>query len=70
MVKNGLIIIGMLMKFGNLFYLTLLITSLHLFFYQIKSLNTKVPENCLKLFKSNNVLGLLVYINILTGKFF
>ena len=66
----SLIIIGMLMKFGNLFYLTLLITSLHLFFYQIKSLNTKVAENCLKLFKSNNALGLLVYINILTGKFF
>jgi len=66
----SLVIIGISMKFSNLFYLILLITFLHLFFYQIKSLNTKIPENCLKLFKSNNVLGLIVCINILVGKLF
>ena len=66
----SLIIIGMLMNFSNFFYFTLLITFLHLFYYQVKSLNTKIPENCLKLFKSNNFLGLVVYINILVGKFF
>ena len=77
----SLIIIGMLMNFSNffyftllitflhLFYLTLLVTFFHLFFYQIKLLNTKIPKNCLKLFKSNNFLGLVVYINILVGKF-
>ena len=65
----SLIIIGMLMNFSNFFYFTLLITFLHLFYYQVKSLNTKIPENCLKLFKSNNFLGLVVYINILVGKF-
>ena len=66
----SLIMIGMLMNFSNFFYFTLLITFLHLFYYQVKSLNTKIPENCLKLFKSNNFLGLVVYINILVGKFF
>ena len=66
----SLIIIGILMNFSNFFYFTLLITFLHLFYYQVKSLNTKIPENCLKLFKSNNFLGLVVYINILVGKFF
>ncbi len=66
----SLIIIGMLMNFSKFFYFTLLITFLHLFYYQVKSLNTKIPENCLKLFKSNNFLGLVVYINILVGKFF
>ena len=65
----SLIIIGMLMNFSKFFYFTLLITFLHLFYYQVKSLNTKIPENCLKLFKSNNFLGLVVYINILVGKF-
>ena len=66
----SLIIIGMLMNFSSFFYLTLLIIFLHLFYYQIKSLNTKSPKNCLKLFKSNNFLGLTIYINILVGKFF
>jgi len=65
----SLIIIGMLMNFSSFFYLTLLIIFLHLFYYQIKSLNTKSPKNCLKLFKSNNFLGLIIYINILVGKF-
>ena len=65
----SLITIGMLMNFSKFFYFTLLITFLHLFYYQVKSLNTKIPENCLKLFKSNNFLGLVVYINILVGKF-
>jgi len=66
----SLIAIGILMKFSNLFYLTLLIPFWHLFFYQIKFLNTKVSENCMKLFKSNNILGLILYTNILIGKFF
>ena len=65
----SLIIVGILMNFSNFFYFTLLVTFLHLFYYQVKSLNTKIPENCLKLFKSNNFLGLIVYINILAGKF-
>ena len=65
-----LILVGFLMQFSNIFYLTLTITFLHLFFYQIKFLNTKVPENCLKLFKSNNILGLILCANILIGKFF
>ena len=66
----SLIVIGVLMNFSNFFYFTLLITFLHLFYYQVKLLNTKNPENCLKIFKSNNFLGLVVYINILVGKFF
>ncbi len=52
-----LILVGVLMQFSNIFYLTLTITFLHLFFYQIKFLNTKIPENCMKIFKSNNLLA-------------
>jgi len=65
-----LILVGVLMQFSNIFYLTLAITFLHLFFYQIKFLNTKIPENCIKIFKSNNVLGLIVFVNIIAGKSF
>ena len=65
-----LILVGVLMQFSNIFYLTLTITFLHLFFYQIKFLNIKIPENCMKIFKSNNLLGLIVFLNIIAGKSF
>ena len=65
-----LVLVGVLMQFSNIFYLTLTITFLHLFFYQIKFLNTKIPENCMKIFKSNNLLGLIVFLNIIAGKSF
>ena len=63
-----LIFIGSSMKFNNIFYLTLIFTFFHLFFYQIKLLNVKDSESCIKIFKSNNILGLIVFLNILLGK--
>ena len=62
-----LIILGFIMQFNNFYFLTLLITFCHLFLYQIKSLDTKSPENCLKMFKGNNFVGLLIFTNILIG---
>ena len=66
----SLILIGALMSFSNIFYLFLIIPFCHLFFYQISFLNINKPEDCLKIFKSNNVLGLIVCMNILVGKLF
>ena len=66
----SLILIGVFMKFSNIYYLSLIIPLYHLFFYQIKFLNIKQPENCLKIFKSNNVIGFMICVNILIGKFF
>lgn len=66
----SLILIGILMNFSNIFYLFLIIPFCHLFFYQINFLNINKPEDCLKIFKSNNVLGLIVCMNILVGKLF
>jgi 4-hydroxybenzoate polyprenyltransferase len=40
----------------------------HLFLYQINKFNPKNPDKCLEIFKSNNFLGLLVFINIFVGK--
>jgi 4-hydroxybenzoate polyprenyltransferase len=66
----SLILIGALMSFSNIFYLFLIIPFCHLFFYQINFININKPEDCLKIFKSNNILGLIVCMNILVGKLF
>jgi len=65
-----LLTIGTIMKFNFIFYTFLIIPFLHLFFYQIKNLNIEISENCLKIFKSNNILGFLIFINLLLGKVF
>ena len=65
-----LLMIGTIMKFNFIFYIFLTIPFLHLFFYQIKYLNIEISENCLKIFKSNNILGFLIFINLLLGKIF
>ena len=64
----SLIIIGILMSFKILYFLTLIITFLHLLIYQIKNLNVDNANQCLQKFKSNNFLGLIVFLNILMGK--
>ena len=64
----SLIILGVLMNFSKLYFLSLIIPFIHLFFFQIKNLEIKNSMNCLKLFKSNNALGLIILINIAIGK--
>ena len=66
----SIFIVGILMKFGIIYFLFSFIPFLHLHFFQIKKLNFNSPENCLSKFKSNNFLGLLILTNILIGKFF
>jgi len=65
----SLIAVGLLMKLNNFFYMSLIIVFFHLFFYQIKSLDIRNTDNCLKKFKSNNFLGFLILTSILIGKF-
>jgi len=64
----SLILVGILMKFKIFYYLFLIIPIIHLFFFQIKKLNVNNPINCFNKFKSNNFLGLIIFINILIGK--
>ena len=61
---------GYLMKFSWIYFLFLMIPILHLFIYQIKSFQAENPNTCLKIFKSNNLFGLIVLINIVIGKVF
>ena len=64
----SLIAVGLLMKLNNFFYMSLIIIFFHLFFYQIKNLDIKNTDNCLKKFKSNNFLGFLILTSLLIGK--
>jgi 4-hydroxybenzoate polyprenyltransferase len=62
------IIGGNFMKFDNLYYYLILIPLAHLFFYQIKNFQSRNTQNCLKIFKSNNLLGLIIFLNLLISK--
>jgi 4-hydroxybenzoate polyprenyltransferase len=64
------LMVGILMHFSIIFFIFLLIPFIHLIFYQIIKLDINNPNNCLKIFKSNNFFGSLILINILIGKFF
>ena len=59
---------GYFMKFDNIYYFLTIISFSHLFFFQIKIFNSKDPHSCLKIFKSNNMLGLLIFLNFLIIK--
>jgi len=65
---SSTLILGILMNYNYFFYISLLITINHLFFCQIKFFNSKDPISCLKVFKKNNMTGLIIFFNILIGK--
>ena len=65
---GSLILVGMLMNFKIFYYIFLVFPIFHLFKFQIKNLEINDTTNCLSKFKSNNILGLIVFINILVGK--
>ncbi len=64
----SLIIIGILMTFSKFYFVFSLIIFLQLFFFQVHLLDVNEPKDCIKKFKSNNIFGLLVFVNILIGK--
>jgi len=64
---TSLFLVGILMNFKMQYYLFLSVPSIYLIL-QIKKLDISLPKVCLKIFKSNNFLGLLILINILVGK--
>ena len=59
---------GYLMKFNLFYFLFLIIPISQLFLYQIKKFDLNDSKMCLKIFKSNNYFGLIVFFNILIGK--
>ena len=65
---TSLIFIGIFSNMNNLYFLSLILVSVHLFFLQLKKLKISDPTECLNIFKSNNYLGLIVFITLIIGK--
>ena len=59
---------GIFMEFNYFYYLLSIFPLAHLFFFQMRIFNFKDPSSCLKAFKSNNVFGLIMLLNILIVK--
>ena len=62
------ILSGILMEFNYYYFIGTLIITAHLYFFQVMKLDISNPKSCLKGFKSNNLIGFLVFINILINK--
>ncbi len=65
----SLIVLGIFMSYNLYYFLFSILIFLHLMFYQIRNLKVLEPMKCLKIFKSNNFLGLLVFLNLLVGNY-
>jgi 4-hydroxybenzoate polyprenyltransferase len=64
----SILVTGYSINSNLFFYIFMVLPISHLFFYQINKFDPKNPIKCLKIFKSNNLLGLLVFTNILISK--
>jgi 4-hydroxybenzoate polyprenyltransferase len=64
----SLIFVGINMNFKLFYFMFLIIPIAQLLIFQIKNLNISDTNDCLAKFKSNNLLGLIVLINIFVGK--
>ena len=64
----NLLIMGYLMELNSFFYLIFILIILQMFYLQLKKLNIKNSLQCLAIFKSNNLLGLLILISLIGSK--
>ena len=64
----SLIIIGIQMGFNKFYYIYLTIIFFQMFYLQLNNLKIKNAKSCLSVFKSNNILGGLVFIGLIIGK--
>ena len=64
----SILLTSIFMKFNIYFFIFLIIPLFQLFLFQIKNLNKNISKSCLTIFKSNNLLGLIIFFNILIGK--
>ena len=64
----SLIFVGIKMNFKFYYFIFLTLPTIQLLIFQIKSLDISNTFDCLRKFKSNNFLGIIVLINIFIGK--
>jgi 4-hydroxybenzoate polyprenyltransferase len=64
----SLILTGLFMNFKIFYFMFLMVPIFQLLKVQIKDLDISDTQDCLGKFKSNNTLGLIIFVNILIGK--
>ncbi len=64
----NLLITGIFMKFNYLYFFIFIFIFIQMIYFQLKKLDIKSNIQCLKTFKSNNILGLLVFFSLIIGK--
>ncbi len=62
------LIIGFIMKLNSFFFLSIILASVQLFYFQLKKLDINDSISCFNIFKSNNLLGLLIFLSLIIGK--
>ncbi len=67
---SSLILVGFLGEFSKLYFVSLIMIFLQMYYFQLKKFKQNSPSTCLKIFKSNNFLGILVFLILLIGKLF
>ena len=64
----NLLTTGFFMELNNLFYIVFIFIFLQMIYSQLKKVDIKNSVKCLTIFKSNNLLGLLVLFSLIIGK--
>jgi 4-hydroxybenzoate polyprenyltransferase len=64
----SLVLLGILSKMNFFYYFFLILIIFQMFYFQIKKLNIDNEQSCLKIFKSNNFLGLVIFFTFIIGK--
>jgi len=67
MTVGLLVLAGIVAQMKPIYYFGIITLVLH-FRYQIERLNIHEPENCLRIFKSNLTVGLLLFLSIVASK--
>ena len=64
----SLLITGYLLSFNKISLLIFILILIHMLYFQLKKLKIDNSISCLKMFKSNNILGLIVFMGLIIGK--
>jgi 4-hydroxybenzoate polyprenyltransferase len=64
----SLVIIGFLLKLNLTYFIFLFMASLQMYYFQIYKLNVNKMDSCLNVFRSNNFLGLMIFLGLLVGR--
>ncbi len=57
------------MELNKFYFIVLLLVFFQMFYLQLKKLKMNIPSSCLNTFKSNNILGLLIFVSLILGNY-